>query len=138
MKFVNSIIPRYYETDQMGVIYHSNYLVWFETARNNLFKELGYDYSAVEKAGIIMPVRNVSCSYISPARYGMDISVECEVLEFTGVRLLLGYEVFDASLGTLLAKGTTEHGITDNSLKVVNLKKKNKKLYDLIKECCYE
>jgi len=60
---------RYAETDQMGVVYHSNYFPWFETARAESIRELGFTYADMEKMGIIMPVIDVQCRYLRPAVY---------------------------------------------------------------------
>ena len=60
---------RYAETDQMGVVYHSNYFPWFETARAESIRQLGFSYADMEKLGIIMPVIEVQCRYIRPAVY---------------------------------------------------------------------
>jgi len=60
---------RYAETDQMGVVYHSNYFPYFEAARADAIREMGMTYADMEKAGIIMPVVDVHCRYLRPARY---------------------------------------------------------------------
>ena len=60
---------RYAETDQMGVVYHSNYFPWFETARAESIRQLGFSYADMEKMGIIMPVVEVQCRYVRPAVY---------------------------------------------------------------------
>src|SRR6185295_7964669 len=60
---------RYAETDQMGVVYHSNYFPWFETARAESIRQLGFTYADMEKMGIIMPVIEVQCRYLRPAVY---------------------------------------------------------------------
>ena len=60
---------RYAETDQMGVVYHSNYFPWFETARAESIRQLGFTYADMEKMGIIMPVIDVQCRYLRPAVY---------------------------------------------------------------------
>src|SRR4030095_2424233 len=60
---------RYAETDQMGVVYHSNYFPWFETARAESIRQLGFSYADMEKMGIIMPVIEVQCRYFRPAVY---------------------------------------------------------------------
>ena len=60
---------RYAETDQMGVVYHSNYFPWFESARTEAIRSLGFTYADMEKMGIIMPVVDVHCRYLRPAKY---------------------------------------------------------------------
>jgi acyl-CoA thioester hydrolase len=67
---------RYAETDQMGVVYHSNYFPWFESARAECIRELGLTYKDIEAAGIIMPVVDVHCRYLRPARYDDLVTVK--------------------------------------------------------------
>jgi len=64
-----AIRVRYAETDQMGVVYHSNYFPYFETARAESIRELGFTYADMEKMGVIMPVVDIHCRYLQPARY---------------------------------------------------------------------
>lgn len=72
---------RYAETDQMGVVYHSNYFPWFESARTESIRELGYTYADMEKMGIIMPVIDVHCRYLRPARYDDLIRIKTTLKE---------------------------------------------------------
>ena len=67
---------RYAETDQMGVVYHSNYFPWFETARAESIRELGFTYADMEKMGMIMPVVDVHCRYLRPARYDQLLTIK--------------------------------------------------------------
>jgi acyl-CoA thioester hydrolase len=67
---------RYAETDQMGVVYHSNYFPWFESARAESIRQLGFTYADMEKMGIIMPVIEVQCRYLRPALYDELLTVK--------------------------------------------------------------
>jgi acyl-CoA thioester hydrolase len=67
---------RYAETDQMGVVYHSNFFPYFESARAESIRELGYTYADMEKMGVIMPVIDVHCRYLRPARYDDLLTVK--------------------------------------------------------------
>ena len=67
---------RYAETDQMGVVYHSNYFYYFESSRAESIRQLGYTYVDMEKMGIIMPVIEVHCKYLNPARYDELLTVK--------------------------------------------------------------
>ncbi|MEI9810465.1 MAG: thioesterase family protein [Bacteroidota bacterium] len=67
---------RYAETDQMGVVYHSNYFPWFESARAESIRELGFTYADMEKMGVIMPVIEVQCRYLRPAVYDDLLTVK--------------------------------------------------------------
>ena len=78
---------RYAETDQMGVVYHANYLVWFEVGRTDLLRQLGWTYREMEKTGVRLPVIEVECTYRSPARYDDEIEVRTTGRLLSGVRV---------------------------------------------------
>ena len=126
------INPRYEETDQMGIIYHGNYFTWFEVARSKFFKDIGYSYKDLESENIILPVIEVGCTYIKPARYDVDVRVETEIYLFKGVRLGLKYTIYENETDIFLAHGFTLHGFVDKSLKPVNIKKKNVKIFNVL------
>ena len=72
---------RYAETDQMGVVYHSNYFPWFESGRAEAIRSLGYTYADMERMGIIMPVVDVHCRYLRPAKYDELLTVRTTIKE---------------------------------------------------------
>lgn len=72
---------RYAETDQMGVVYHSNYFPYFESARAESIRELGYTYADIEKLGVIMPVVDIHCRYLRPARYDDLLTIKTTLKE---------------------------------------------------------
>jgi acyl-CoA thioester hydrolase len=72
---------RYAETDQMGVVYHSNYFPYFESARAESIRQLGFTYADMEKMGVIMPVVDVHCRYLRPARYDDLLTVKTTLKE---------------------------------------------------------
>jgi acyl-CoA thioester hydrolase len=98
---------RYAETDQMGVVHHANYIVWFELARTRLCALSGFHYADIEKMGYLLMVTGVEARYRRPARYGETVRVVCwgERLASRGVRF--AYEVFHGD--ELLATGATDH-----------------------------
>jgi acyl-CoA thioester hydrolase len=128
------LIARYCETDQMGIIHHSNYPKWFEAGRTDFFKKLGVRYSKIEEEGILLPLIDLKCSFRSPARYEDEILVRTKPVEMSCVRLSFSYEVFKKDEMSLLASGETSHAWTDKSLKPLNLEKKMPELYVLLKE----
>ncbi len=77
-----TIRVRYADTDKMGVVYHSNYLIYFETGRTEAFRQLGYEYKELEKTGIIMPVVDVQLRYLKPAFYDDLLTVKTLLKEF--------------------------------------------------------
>lgn len=87
------ITVRYAETDQMGVVYHANYLVWFELGRTTLISDLGFRYHEIEAQGVVAPVLDIQVSFKKPARYGDQITVKTWVVDYDGLRITYGYEV---------------------------------------------
>jgi acyl-CoA thioester hydrolase len=100
---------RYAETDQMGVVYHANYLVWFEVARTDLLRHLGWTYREMEKSGVRLPVIEVQCTYRSPARYDDEIEVRTTGRLLSGVRVEFTYEAVVMPGGISSAVGVTRH-----------------------------
>jgi acyl-CoA thioester hydrolase len=98
---------RYAETDQMGIVHHANYLVWFEQARTRLCLEAGVHYADIEKRGYLLLVTGAHLAYRGPSRYGETVDVACWVDRLASRALTFGYRV---SLGDdLRATGSTEH-----------------------------
>jgi acyl-CoA thioester hydrolase len=100
---------RYAETDAMGVVYHSNYLVWFEVGRGDYFRALDQDYGKWEKMGYFLPVSEAYARFVSPARYGDLIQVRTRLEEVRSRSLTLGYEVCLAESLRGLVTGWTKH-----------------------------
>jgi acyl-CoA thioester hydrolase, YbgC/YbaW family len=128
------LIVRYAETDQMGIVHHSNYAVWFEAARTEYIKSLGISYSKIEELGLMLPLLGLQCKFIKPARYEDRVIIQTSFKEFNGIRLSFSYSVINKENGDLLATGITEHAWTDKSLVPCILKKKNREIYDLIQK----
>ena len=105
---------RYAETDQMGVVYYANYLVWFEIGRTDFCLQHGFAYRAMEQeGGLYIMVAEARCRYKAPARYDDEIALRTRL---TGMRrrvLIFGYEVYRQRTDELIAEGETVHVITD-------------------------
>ncbi|CCQ97763.1 putative enzyme [[Clostridium] ultunense Esp] len=117
---------RYGETDQMGVAYHANYLTWCEIGRTEWIRSLGYPYSEFEKRGVLLPVLEAHLSYLLPARYDDEVTVDTWLSFYTGVRLTFSYEIFRKEMSgekILLASGYTKHGWVNRDFRPVPLKK---------------
>lgn len=84
---------RYAETDQMGVVYHANYLVWMEIGRTKLIQDLGFSYAEMEAEGVLSPVIDIQASYKKPLHYGEVAIVRTWVEEYDGIRVTYGYEI---------------------------------------------
>ncbi|ASF41488.1 hypothetical protein CEH05_10665 [Halobacillus halophilus] len=111
MKVVETPIQvRYQETDMMGVVYHANYLVWFEIGRTAFIEELGFKYSEIEKQGVVSPVIDANISFKHPVCYGDEAFVKTWVDEYDGLRVTYGYEVVHGD-GRLAVSGQTKHVI---------------------------
>ncbi|HQZ73407.1 MAG: acyl-CoA thioesterase [Chitinophagaceae bacterium] len=96
---------RYAETDQMGVVYHSNYFPYFESARAESIRELGFTYADMEKMGVIMPVVDVHCRYLRPAKYDDLLTIKTMLKELpTHHKIEFHHEVFNEQ-NELLAVG---------------------------------
>lgn len=122
---------QYYETDAMGIVHHSNYIRYFETARTEMMRSHGYAYDEMEKSGIYMPVLSVAIDYKTPAVYDEEISVFCWIEELKGASMTFGYEVVNSDSGVVHAKGTSGHGFTSPELKPLRLKKEAPELYEV-------
>ena len=113
----------YYETDQMGIVHHSNYIRWFEEARDDFTARNGINYADVEALGFMMAVIRVECKYRTPARYGETVEITTRMRRFNGVRTVYTYEIKNTQ-GTLIATGTSEHAfISAQTRKPVNMKR---------------
>ncbi len=122
MHFDAVIQPRYGETDQMGVVYHANYLNWFEVGRSNFLRQLGYTYRELEAEGVLLPVIEAHLKYIKPALYDVEVLVRTEIEVLKGVRIGFRYRVLRKEDEELLVEGTTLHAFTNKDLKPVRIK----------------
>lgn len=114
---------QYYETDQMGIIHHSNYIRWMESARIWYMNQLGVDYRVMEELGIISPVLEVSCQYRSMVRFGDTVLIEPVIEKYNGITLELSYRVTDKESGELRMSGNSKHCFLDSNGKIISLKK---------------
>jgi len=108
---------RYAETDQMGIVYYANYLIWFEVARTEYLLSQGLDYRDVEKEGFFMAVVEAHCVYKAPARYGDEIVIEAHATDVKNTSFKFQYRITRGSDRVLLAEGTTAHVLIDKSMK---------------------
>jgi acyl-CoA thioester hydrolase len=103
---------RYAETDQMGVVYHSNYLIWFEVGRVELMRALGFEYKAMEtEDDCHIVVADVHCRYEKPARYDELLRIRTRVAEWRNRIVKFSYQIFRDADDLLLATGDTTHVI---------------------------
>ena len=116
---------RYAETDQMGVVYHANYIVWFEVGRVELLRQLGFRYRDMERdQDCHIAVVDVRCRYKAPAQYDDEILVRTELKNVRESLLHFAYEVVRADDGTLLAEGETTHIVVNSKFEKTVLPEK--------------
>jgi len=139
---------RYQETDQMGVVYHANYLTWFEMGRTEWIRETtGITYRDLEARGLLLPVVEAEIKFLRPALYDDTVAVYTKVTGFSSVRLSFSYEIrrigpeepgetcsgaFRENEEILLVTGATHHAWTDRSFKPLRLDKKAPDIYRLL------
>lgn len=145
---------RYQESDQMGVVYHANYLNWFEIGRTEMIRQMGYTYRKMEEQGLLLPVTGLDVKYHKPARYDDEIMIFTRIATFSGLRLSYEYdirrisEVPDISLavgervwshdeslpGERLVTGSTQHVWVNADWKPVRLDKAASELYSVLEK----
>lgn len=99
----------YVDTDQMGIVHHSNYIRYYEAARCSMMNSLGLSYADVEKAGIMMPILDVQSKYLSPLYYGEEITVRVTLRDIPSARVTFYYEVIN-SQSKVVNRGSTTLG----------------------------
>jgi acyl-CoA thioester hydrolase len=104
---------RYADTDQMAMAYHGNYVTWFEVGRTEMLRAQGMSYREVEAAGFRMPVLEVQCRYLKPARYDDELAIETTLAELGRASLRFEYRVVRVADGELLAVGASRHCFLD-------------------------
>jgi acyl-CoA thioester hydrolase len=110
---VSTVRVRYAETDKMGVVYYANYFVWFEVARADLLRALGWTYREMEHAGVSLPVIEAHCVYQRPARYDDEVEIRAVGRVLSPVRMEFNYEVFIKGQAQAAATGRTVHAALD-------------------------
>lgn len=123
---------RYAETDQMGIVYHANYLVWMEVGRVEYCRANGIRYRDMEREdGILLAVVESSCRYLAPALYDEEVIVRTWIEAAHSRMLRFGYEMLDASSGRRLATGETKHVFCDRERRPVKLPPKYRSAFGL-------
>lgn len=135
---------RYAETDQMGVVYHVNYMNWFEVGRTEWIRSLGIQYRSLEEQGLLLPVVEANIQYQRPARYDDEIAVYTRLDSWTSVRLEFQYEIRRAALseglheeptGELLVTGSTKHVWVNRQWRPARIDKASPELFQLLERC---
>jgi acyl-CoA thioester hydrolase len=109
---------RYAETDAMGIVYHTNYIVWFEVGRGEFMRQRGGNYREFEDEGLYLPVSEVDARYIASARYDDEVVVRTSVERLRSRTITLYYEVVMKDTGQVLVTGHTKHLCVDREGKI--------------------
>ena len=132
------IVPRYAETDQMGIIHHSVYAIWYEEARTEYFNKVGIRYDEIEKEGIMTPLVELNCKYKMPAYYNQEVQIKTKMIELSPVKFVLEYDIYDKNDKLINIGKTTLAWADSKTFKIINLKKmypkKKKKLETLVEK----
>lgn len=109
----------YADTDNMGIVYHANYLKWFEVGRTEMFRHCGLTYKAIESKGFYLPVSEVYCKFLSSAEYDDVITIETSVDTSMRAGMKFDYRIFRAESGESLVKGFTKHAFVNKEGRIV-------------------
>ena len=125
-------LAKYYETDQMGIIHHSNYIRWFEEARIDYMNQIGLTYKKMEDEGIISPVLEVNCQYLNMMYFDDLATIKVSVTDYTGVRFAFKYEIYNQN-NKLCTTGTSRHCFMTRDGRPVSLKRAKPEFDQLFK-----
>ena len=127
-------VVQYYETDQMAVVHHSNYIRWFEETRVYVFDKIGLGYKEMEERGMISPVTSVNAEFKTMTKFFDTVEIQAKFTKFTGVRLYVEYEVRDKKTGEVRCLGKSEHCFIDPEGKIISVKRSHPDVYEKMLE----
>jgi acyl-CoA thioester hydrolase len=111
----------YADTDAMGIVYHTNYIKWFEIGRTELLRKTGLIYAEIESQGYNLPVMEAYCHYLLPARYDQILTVETELDYLKRASMKFNYTIWDEDMKKALVEGYTVHACTNHQGKIVRI-----------------
>lgn len=114
---------KYYETDQMGIIHHSNYIKWMEEARLDLMDQIGLNYKQMEEMEIISPVLSISVEYHSMVHFDDTVVIQTKLVKYTGIKMEVEYIMTDKETGELRTTAYSSHCFLNRSGKPISLKR---------------
>ena len=127
MEYIRHV--HYHETDQMGVVHHSNYVKWMEEARIEFLNMVGITYKSMEENGIISPVVSINVNYKNPAHFDDDIIIKLWVVRYNGSKIEFKYEMYNKENNTLICEASSLHCfIKDN--RIISLKRENEEYHN--------
>lgn len=114
---------KYYETDQMGIIHHSNYVKWMEEARMDLMEQMGLSYKQMEEMEIISPVLSISVEYHSMVHFDDTVVIQTKLVKYNGIKMEVEYVMTDKETGELRTTARSSHCFLNRSGKPISLKR---------------
>lgn len=114
---------KYYETDQMGIIHHSNYIRWMEEARIAMMEEMGFSYRRMEELGIISPVLSVQCEYKNMVHFDDTVRIEVDIKQYNGIKLTVNYRMINETTGQVCTLGESSHCFLNREGRIISLRK---------------
>ena len=114
---------QFYETDQMGIVHHSNYIRWFEEVRTHYLEEIKLPYQELEQLGFGIPVLGVEATYLRMVKFSDVVTVEMFVKEYNGIKMTIGYRLTTDRTGMVHCTGETKHCFLTHDGKPVSVKK---------------
>lgn len=123
--------PRYGEVDQMGFVYHANYVSYFDTARTEMLRSLGVTNRELESDGVMLPVLNVKVNYKNPAHYDEQLTIKVILKEKPGVKITFHYEVYNEKMELITTASVTLAFMSSSEKKAI---RPPSKLVNLINE----
>lgn len=122
---------QYYETDQMKIVHHSNYIRWFEEARVFWLETIDCGYDKLEALGIISPVLGVTAEYKSMSRFGETVQIETELVSYNGIKFAISYTIKDRATGVIRCVGQSTHCFLDQEGRPISLKRSHPDIHDI-------
>ena len=114
---------KYYETDQMGIVHHSNYIRWMEEARMDLMDQMGFSYKQMEEMEIISPVLSIAVEYHSMVHFDDTVVIQTKLVKYNGIKMEVEYVMTDKETGELRTTARSSHCFLNRSGKPISLKR---------------
>lgn len=114
---------KYYETDQMGIIHHSNYIRWMEEARMDFMSQIGLSYKQMEEMEIVSPVLSITCEYQSMVHFDDIVVIDVKLVKYNGIKMEVEYHMTDKETGELRTTAKSSHCFLSRSGRPISLKR---------------
>lgn len=123
---------QYYETDQMGIVHHSNYIRWFEEARTYFLEVHGFGYDKMEASGVMSPVIGITANYKTMTRFADVVQIETTLSEYNGIRMTVSYVIRDKNTQEIRCTGESKHCFLNKEGKPLSLKRSYKEIHQIL------